>query len=129
MRWLILALLLIPAAEIGVFIWLGSMIGPWWVVFFILFTGIAGVAIAKRQGTDTWNRARLMISQGQPPGEAMIDGICIFIGSILLFSPGFISDILGIVLVLPFTRRPIKWWVYHFLKRKIENGTIIHRKW
>ncbi|RDW16323.1 membrane protein FxsA [Oceanobacillus arenosus] len=129
MRWLILALLVIPAAEIGVFIWLGNMIGPWWVIFLILFTGIAGVAIAKKQGIDTWNRARVMMSQGQPPGEAMIDGICIFMGSILLFLPGLISDIAGIILILPFARRPIKRWIYYYLRRKMKNGTIIFRKW
>ncbi|AXI09669.1 membrane protein FxsA [Oceanobacillus zhaokaii] len=129
MRWLIIALLIIPAAEIGVFIWLGNMIGPWWVVFLVLFTGIAGVAMAKKQGTDTWNRARTMMKQGHPPGEAMIDGVCIFFGSILLFSPGFISDIVGILLVLPYTRRPIKQWIFHYLKRKMKNGTIIYRKW
>lgn len=58
MRWLLLALLVLPAMEIGVFIWIGGIIGPWWVVGLILLTGIVGVTIARNQGVETWNRAQ-----------------------------------------------------------------------
>ena len=104
MRWLLLALLIIPAAEIGLFIWIGGMTGPWWVVFLIVLTGVAGVTLAKKQGMDTWRRAQLQMNNGRPPTEEIVDGICIFIGAVFLFSPGFITDTVGFILVLPLTR-------------------------
>ncbi|MFD1851099.1 FxsA family protein [Oceanobacillus bengalensis] len=129
MRWLLLALLIVPASEIGVFLWIGGIIGPWWVVLLILFTGIIGITIAKYQGMDTWKRARISINKGQAPTEHIIDGICILIGGIFLLSPGFITDTIGFILVLPLTRKPLKHVISTYIKRKIDNGSIIYRKW
>ncbi|WP_106496936.1 FxsA family protein [Lentibacillus sp. Marseille-P4043] len=129
MRWLLLALLIIPALEIGVFVWAGGIIGPWWVVFLILLTGIVGVTIAKQQGTETWMRARQLMTQGHAPTAEIIDGICIFVGAVFLFSPGFITDTIGFLLVLPWTRIPFRSWLQRFIKNKMNKGTIIYRKW
>ncbi|GGB27625.1 membrane protein FxsA [Virgibacillus dakarensis] len=129
MRWILLALLIIPAMEIGVFVWAGGIIGPWWVVFIILVTGIVGVTIAKQQGMETWRRARKLVSQGQAPTSEIVDGICIFIGAVFLFTPGFITDTIGFLLVLPWTRTPFRNWLQRFIKDKMNKGTIIYRKW
>ncbi|WP_249870890.1 FxsA family protein [Oceanobacillus saliphilus] len=129
MRWLLLALLVIPALEIGLFIWLGGITGPWWIVFLIILTGIIGVSLAKRQGMDTWQKAQLQMSKGIPPTEEILDGICIFIGAVFLFSPGFITDTVGFILVLPFTRTPLKRIIRKLINKMMGNGTIIYRKW
>lgn len=129
MRWLLLILLVLPAMEIGVFIWIGGIIGPWWVVGLILFTGAVGVTIARNQGIETWNRAQQSMSRGQVPTNEIVDGICIFVGAVFLFSPGFITDTVGLVLVLPFTRGPFKLMVLRFIKDRINKGKIIYRKW
>ncbi|GAB4075001.1 membrane protein FxsA [Barrientosiimonas marina] len=128
MQWLILAFIIIPAIEIGVFIWAGGIIGPIWVVALIIFTGIAGVALARREGLDAWRRAQLAINNRQPPGRAIVDGICIFTGGIFLFAPGFITDIAGFMLVLPFTRAPFQRMAERFLRKRAAKGTIIYRK-
>ncbi|WP_163971615.1 FxsA family protein [Oceanobacillus halotolerans] len=129
MRFLLLALLVIPALEIGVFIWAGGIIGPWWVVGLILLTGVVGVTFAKQQGVHTWNRAMESLNYGQIPREEIIDGICIFVGGVFLFTPGFLTDIVGFILVLPVTRNPFKKWLKKFFENRIKNGTIIYRKW
>ena len=129
MRWLFLLFLIIPALEIGLFLWVGGLTSPWFVVLLIIFTGFAGVYLAKKQGMETMNRAQMQISQGQPPGDAIIDGICIFIGGVFLFAPGFISDIAGFLLVLPATRKPLKNIVRRAVMKMMGNGTtIIYRK-
>ncbi|MFD1038103.1 FxsA family protein [Virgibacillus byunsanensis] len=128
MRWLLLALLVIPALEIGVFIWAGGMIGPWWVVGLILLTGVVGVTIAKQQGMETWNRARASMSYGQVPANEIIDGICIFVGAVFLFTPGFLTDIVGFILVLPTTRTPFKIWLQKYIKYMMDKGTVVYRK-
>lgn len=128
MRWLLLALLIIPAMEIGIFVWIGGAIGPWWVVFIIILTGFIGILIAKKQGVETWNRARLSMNNGQLPAEEIIDGICIFVGAVFLFTPGFITDTIGFLLVLPVTRNPFKNLIRAFIKNRMNNATIIYRK-
>ncbi|HLS09819.1 FxsA family protein [Lentibacillus sp.] len=129
MRWLLLAFIIVPAAEIGVFIWAGGIIGPWWVIGLIIFTGIVGVSLARKEGFEAWRRGQTAINYGQPPGDAIIDGICIFIGGVFLFAPGFITDIIGFVLVLPFTRDPFKRMLERLFRKWAEKGTIIYRRW
>ncbi|MFC2948634.1 FxsA family protein [Virgibacillus sediminis] len=129
MRFLIILLLLTSAMEIGVFLWIGGLIGPWWVVLLIILTGILGMALAKKQGADTWNRAQMALNSGQAPTEYLIDGICIFTGAIFLLTPGFITDIFGFLLVLPFTRGLFRNRIRNYLRTRIGKGTIIYRKW
>jgi UPF0716 protein FxsA len=128
MRWLFLAFLIVPAAEIGVFIWAGGIIGPWWVVFLILLTGLVGVALAKKEGIQTWNRAQRALSLGQVPTREILDGICIFTGGVFLFTPGFITDITGFVLVLPGTRDIFKRLLSKVFKKMIDHKTITYHK-
>lgn len=109
MPWLVLLVIVImPALEIGLFIWTGSHIGAGWVVALIFLTGIAGAVLARRQGMETWRRARSAMAEGRVPKEEILDGICVLIGGIFLIAPGFITDALGVVLLLPMTRRPLK---------------------
>lgn len=128
MQWLLLALIIIPAIEIGLFVWVGGMIGAWWVVVLIALTGILGVALAKREGAQTWVKARQSMSQGRMPAAEIIDGICIFIGGVLLFSPGFLTDVIGLLLVVPYTRNIFKLGIVRWIQVKVSKGTIIYRK-
>lgn len=128
MKWLLLLFIILPALEIGVFIWVGGMIGPWWVIGLIILTGMLGVFIAKQQGLETWQRAREAINNGYPPTEYIVNGICIFIGGVLLFSPGFITDTLGFILILPFTRDLFKGLIMQNIKRMMSKNTIIYRR-
>lgn len=129
MRWLILLFLILPALEIGVFIWIGGMIGPGWVVFLIILTGLLGITIAKREGLGTLYRIRQSIQLGQAPTGYLIDGIAIFIGGVFLFAPGFITDIIGFALVIPLTRSWFKVLIIMMIKRMINNRNIYIGRW
>src|SRR5690625_6180363 len=96
MRWLLLALLIVPALELGIFIWLGGIVGPWWIVTLIILSGILGISFAKKQGSEVWKQAQQSMNNGQMPTKYIVDGICIFIGAILLFAPGIITDLIGL---------------------------------
>src|SRR5690625_3984046 len=108
MYWFLLLLIIIPAVEISIFIWTGSKIGVGPVFLLMIMTAVTGIALVKKQGMATWKRAQFSIYNGEPPGEQILDGICIIVGGILLITPGFATDIIGFLLVLPFTRRPFK---------------------
>src|SRR5699024_6387327 len=129
MRWLLLTLLILPALEIGVFIWIGGIIGPWGVVGLVFLLGVIGVTIAKRPGVETWIKAQLTMRNRQVPTEHIIDGIFIFVGGVFLLAPGFISDTVGFTLVLPWTRGPFKKFLGKIINKMIKKNTIIYRRW
>ena len=96
MKWLLPALLLVPAAEIMLLLYAGNTIGIMPTLLLILISGIGGVYLAKRQGLKALTDLRNRMGTMEAPGNAVIDGVCIFFGAILLILPGFISDIAGL---------------------------------
>lgn len=126
--WLLLIFLIVPAFEITLFIWLGGYMGPWWIFGLIMLTGVLGVAFAKSQGMETINKVRKSMEEGIPPGDYILDGICILIAGILLFIPGFLTDLIGFVLLIPFTRKPFRNLIKFTLMKRFSKRTIIHRR-
>jgi UPF0716 protein FxsA len=124
MRYLLLMLILIPAADIGVLLLSGKTIGVFPTIACIILTGVIGAYLAKKQGMETIRKAREQLRMGQIPGEAVLDGICILIGGVLLITPGFITDILGFLLLFPVTRKPCKWGIKKYLWKRMNRGNI-----
>lgn len=116
-------LIVIPALEIGVFIYSGNLIGIIPTVALIIITGVIGIYLARREGFETLRRVQRDLYDGRVPQDAFLDGICIFIGGILLFFPGFITDIVGIFLLLPFTREFFKKIIRKNILRWYEKGS------
>lgn len=129
MYWFLFIFILLPAIEIGIFIWTGSHIGAWPVVLIIILTGIVGVTLVKKQGLETWRSAQQSMYRQEAPREQIIDGICIIIGGIFLVTPGFVTDFLGFLLVIPWTRRPFKIFFTAMIMKQIAKGKFIYRKW
>ncbi|MBM7572885.1 FxsA family protein [Aquibacillus albus] len=123
-RWILLFVLVVPALEIGIFIWAGGKVGPWWVIFLIILTGVVGAWLARKQGMETLFKARQSIATGQLPHTEIFDGVCILVGAAFLLTPGFITDAIGFCLLLPSTRRPIKRWMQKTLKIMMDKGTV-----
>lgn len=123
-KWILLAVLILPAMEVGILVWAGGQIGPWWVVLLILATGLIGTLLARQQGTEAIRRAKQAMSYGEAPQEEILDGICILVGSALLLTPGFLTDAIGFLLLLPQTRKPIKKWMVKMLKEMMERGNV-----
>ncbi|MCD7032796.1 membrane protein FxsA [Metabacillus sp. GX 13764] len=121
MRYLLILLILIPAIEIGLFIYSGKHIGVLPTVLLIILTGIIGAWLAKKQGIETIKKAREQWSSGMIPSDAILDGLCILAGAVLLVTPGFISDLVGFVLLLPFTRRWVKPFIMKLMNRQLRK--------
>jgi UPF0716 protein FxsA len=124
MRYLALLIIIIPAIDIGVLLVSGKTIGVLPTISIIILTGIAGAYLAKKEGLQTIRRAQEQFSQGQIPGESVLDGICVIIGGTLLLTPGFITDLLGFLLLFPPSRRPFKLLMKNALRKRIQNGNI-----
>lgn len=123
-KWVLLIVLILPAMEVGILVWAGGQIGPWWVILLILATGLAGTLLAKQQGTEAIRRSKQAMSLGEMPQEEILDGVCILSGSLLLLTPGFLTDTIGFILLLPPTRKPVKKWLVKLFKKMMDRGSI-----
>lgn len=108
--YLILLFTILPALELAVMIYVGSHIGAANTILMIIFTGVSGAYLARLQGFIIIRDIRSRLEHGQMPTEQMIDGFLIFVGGILLLTPGFITDIFGILFLFPLTRSLFKIW-------------------
>ncbi|WP_042462731.1 FxsA family protein [Neobacillus dielmonensis] len=124
MRYLLFFIIAVPAAEIGLLMVSGKLFGVWLTVMLIILTGILGAYLAKREGLQALRTVQTQLQNGQMPGDAVLDGICILIGGTLLLTPGFISDITGFLMLFPPTRKFIKRYMLRIIKKRITNGNI-----
>lgn len=105
MRAFLFLFLLFPIIELAVLIKVGSMIGVLPTLLLIIGSGILGVLLLRVAGVTTAWRAREKLSRGELPDQEMLEGLLMAVGGGLLILPGFISDIIGLFCLLPFTRR------------------------
>jgi UPF0716 protein FxsA len=124
---LFLLFTLIPVAEIYLIIKLGGFLGAFNTVAIIIITGFAGAALARMQGLQTMIRVRQSLEQGIVPAEEMVDALLIFIAGIVLLTPGFITDLAGLLLLFPPTRFHIKRFLRYKFDQWSKNGTIRYR--
>jgi UPF0716 protein FxsA len=123
MKLLIPIMIIFPALEIGVLLWSGFRLGVWNTVLLIMLTGILGVFFARKQGFEIMQNMRTALQNGHPPGEVLLDGFCVMMGGILLILPGFISDIMGFIFLLPSTRALVKPFLIKWLKNRAKRTT------
>ncbi|WP_121251560.1 FxsA family protein [Nocardioides ferulae] len=103
--WLLfLVLVVMPLAEIYVLIQVGQVIGAWWTIALLVADSILGGWLIRREGGRAWRALRDSLSTGRMPARELADGALILMGGTLMLSPGFVTDVYGIALILPFTR-------------------------
>ena len=125
MRYMLFLLIVVPALEIGLLILSGNTFGVPATILMIIATGILGAYLAKRQGLQAIQNVQEQIRYGQVPGDAIIDGLCILVGGVVLLTPGFITDALGFLLLFPQTRKILKPLILKVFKKWIDNGNVI----
>ena len=121
-KYLLLSIVAFPVIEIIILLLSGKVIGFWATLFALLLMGIVGAYLAKQQGLETLRRAQAQMNVGQLPGNEMINGLCIMIGGILLVLPGFITDLAGLLLILPPTRKLCKPLLMRWITKKINKN-------
>ncbi|HZJ92106.1 MAG TPA: FxsA family protein [Thiopseudomonas sp.] len=111
MRGLFLLFLVFPLLELFLLIRVGSSIGALATLLLVLGSGAVGILCIRLAGLTTALSVRQRMAQGEVPTGAMLNGLLLAIGGVLLFIPGFISDFLGLVCLLPMTR--------HWLSKRV----------
>ena len=121
---LILIFIIVPLMEILLLIEIGSRIGTLNTIFIIILTGILGGSMMRHQGFTIIRNIQEDLSQGRMPTGELINGALVLVGGILLLTPGFFTDAVGFVLLIPATRGFIRKKIQLLIRRKIESGDI-----
>jgi len=103
--------ILVPLLEIWLIIKVGSQIGALSTIGLIVLTAVIGVALLRQQGLATLNKVQAQMQAGELPATGMLEGMLLFFAGALLLTPGFFTDTVGFVLLIPPLRRAIALWL------------------
>lgn len=116
---LFILFVVMPIAEIAVLINVGEIIGGWNTVLLVILSAMLGAFLVKREGVATLAQAQLKMQKGELPAKELGSGLLLLVAGVLLVTPGFITDIFGLLLTLPFTRNRIGEVLFTALNGKI----------
>ncbi|GAB4289926.1 MAG: FxsA family protein [Methylophaga sp.] len=120
-RFLFLLFLLVPLIEIYFLIQVGKVIGAGWTVFLVVGTAVLGAFLLRLQGFSTLQRAQTVMASGQIPAVEMLEGLTLLISGALLLTPGFVTDALGFMLLIPPVRQGL-------IRQMLKNSQMIFRQ-
>ena len=101
---LLLAFVVVPLLELFVILQVGELIGGWQTVGLLLLVSVLGSVLVRREGRRAWTAFRSALGSGRLPSREIADGLLVVVGGTLLLTPGFLTDIVGLVLLFPLTR-------------------------
>jgi len=107
-RLIALAMVLVfvgmPILEIYVLVQVGQVVGVWWTILLLIAASAAGTWLIRHEGRRAWRALREAIESGRMPAREIADGALIVLGGALMLAPGFVSDALGLLVIVPVTR-------------------------
>jgi len=118
----------VPVLELYVLIKVGKLIGAWETVAILLAVSFAGAWLVRHQGFAILSRIQGELAAGRIPAAEMLDGFLVLVGGILLLTPGFITDFLGIIFLVPGGRFFLKQFLRRWLEQRLARGSVIIRR-
>jgi len=123
-KYLFLAFTVVPFIELYLLLAIGREVGFWPTVGMILLTGLIGSLLARKEGVRVFSRWQQALSQGRMPEEGLLGGLLVLVGGVLLVAPGVLTDVVGLCLLFPPTRRLVAAVVRRRLERRVAAGTL-----
>ena len=121
---LFLAFTAIPFIEIYLLIKIGGYVGAFSTVMIVVLTGFLGALLARFQGIQTMLKVRESLSRGEMPAEELLDALLILLAGIVLLTPGFLTDLAGLIILIPETRVVVKRWLRKKFDKWINENRI-----
>jgi len=123
----------IPLVEIAILIKIGKIIGAGYTIALVIGTAFLGVSLLRIQGISTLAKVQANVNRGQLPATELIEGLILLISGVLLLTPGFFTDMLGFLMLVPMLRQRLaETFFVNFMKNRINvkqtqtrNGNII----
>ncbi|MCD2450682.1 FxsA family protein [Methylicorpusculum oleiharenae] len=125
-----LLILLIPIIEIYLLISVGGLLGVFPTVLLVVLTAVLGAVLLRRQGFETWQRFQASMAQGIVPAYELVEGPLLLIAGALLLTPGFFTDAVGFICLVPQLRRKIARYIIenHLIDGSVFSGTAGSKK-
>jgi UPF0716 protein FxsA len=101
---LVILFIVVPIAELALLIQVGQLIGVWWTILLLIADAILGSWLLRTQSRAAWRRFNEALAGGKIPHREVVDGVLVIFGGVLLLTPGFITDIFGLLFLFPPTR-------------------------
>lgn len=108
--WLFLGFIIVPVIEILLFSFVATRIGIGWTLLLVVITAFVGSWLVSRQGRATWVDLRLQLAAGEVPTKPIVHGAMILVAGALLLTPGFLTDAIGLALLVPAVREFLRRW-------------------
>lgn len=119
-RLFLILFIAIPLIEIYFLIQVGEVIGAWPTVLLVVLTAVIGVGLLRWQGTTTLMRFQTELARGGLPAMPLFEGVLLLVAGALLLTPGFVTDAIGFILLIPPLRRAmIRWALHHGVVRSV----------
>jgi UPF0716 protein FxsA len=111
--------IVVPLAELYVILRVGEAIGAIWTILLLAADSVLGAILLRTQGRSVWRRFNTALADGKMPHREVIDGVLVVFGGAFLITPGFITDVVGILLLVPPTRAVVRRLLVSRLGRRI----------
>ncbi len=122
--WLLpVAFVLVPLIEIFVIVKIGQVIGAWWTIALLVIDSAIGAWLVKREGGRAWRALRTALEERRMPAGELADGVLILVGGTLMLTPGFVTDLFGVLCILPVTRPVGRRLLSGFIARRLLPGS------
>ena len=125
---LLILFIIVPITELYILIEVGKKIGSLTTIGIIILTGIIGAYLVKSQGFMILRKIQNDLNEGIMPGDSLIHGAIILAGGVLLLTPGFATDIVGFIFLIPVSRNVVKKYLLKWLRGKIKEGNFNYRE-
>lgn len=126
---LIFLFVAVPLVELAILLQVGQWIGIGPTFALVVVTGVAGAALARRQGLRAFMAVQRELAEGRLPGRSLLDGLSILVGGAFLLTPGILTDFVGFSLLIPASRRWLQRLARRRLERRMSEGTVEFRVW
>ena len=116
-----------PLLEIFALIQVGQVIGPWWTILLLVLDSVIGAWLVRREGGRAWRALTTALQTGRMPAKELADGALILVGGTLMLTPGFVTDALGILFILPLTRPVARRLLTQLITRRLLSSRNVTR--
>lgn len=116
---LFLLFLIVPFVELYVILQVGQQLGVGSTIGLLILMSVLGAALVKREGLGVLRRAQQRVNAGQVPGRELLDGVMILFAGALLLTPGFLTDVFGITLLIPPIRAALRGGAIRVLRKRV----------
>ena len=121
--WLVALFFVVPLVEFSIVVWVATNVGVWPTLAVLIADSLIGAFLVRREGMGAWRRITEHLRQAKMPTNSLIDGVLIIAAGAFMLTPGFLTDVVGLLMLIPFTRAPIRSMIRKRVASSVRIGT------